>query len=235
MNAILLAGGFGKRLRPLTNDIPKCLMKVGGKPLLEIWLEILTNSGIEDFLINTHYLHGHVEEFVNNSKYKNRITLVHEPQLLGTARTLIKNSLFFNGRSGMLIHADNYSVENFRLFINAHKNRPKGCLMTMMIFHSNSPKECGVVKLNSDYVITDFYEKVDLPPSNLANGAVYILSNEIIKKINQDYSAASDFSTQVIPNFIGKIYAFETKKTFIDIGTVENYNTANNLAKKYVL
>jgi mannose-1-phosphate guanylyltransferase len=157
---------------------------------------------------------------------------VHEPNLLGTAGTLIKNSSFFNGDAGMLIHADNYSMENIRLFMSAHRNRPKGCLMTMMLFHTNNPKECGVVELDSNGIVVEFYEKVESPPSSLASGAIYILSSEIINKINNDYIAMNDFSTEIVPNFMGKIFAFETKKTFIDIGTVENYYFANSLCNE---
>jgi len=233
MRAILLSGGFGTRLRPLTDNTPKCLMKIGGKPLLEIWLDNLTASGVENFLINTHYLHEQVEEFVCNSKYKNKITLAYEKILLGTAGTLIKNLSFFNDDDGILIHADNYSMENFRLFINAHKNRQNQCLMTMMIFRANNPSECGVVELDSNGIVTGFYEKVDLPPSDLANGAVYILSRKIINEIDQKYNKVSDFSTQIIPDFVGKIFTFETKKPFIDIGTIENYYLANNTAYNF--
>ena len=68
---MLLAAGFGTRLRHITYTIPKCLVPINGKPLLEIWLENLNNYGINDFIINTHYLAERVEYFVNNSKYKN--------------------------------------------------------------------------------------------------------------------------------------------------------------------
>ena len=91
MKALLLSAGIGKRLRPLTYDTPKCLMMINGKPLLEIWLEKLFNVGVNNFLINTCYLNQKVEKFINNSKYKDMVTLVHEEKLLGTAGTLIKN------------------------------------------------------------------------------------------------------------------------------------------------
>ena len=71
MKAILLAAGFGTRLRPLTNNIPKCLVPIKGKPLLEIWLDKLSDVGVKDFLINTHYLYDKVESFIKKSKYKN--------------------------------------------------------------------------------------------------------------------------------------------------------------------
>ncbi len=78
MKALLLAAGLGTRLRPITNIIPKCLVPINGKPLLEIWLETLTKAGVKEFLINTHYLHEKVEAFVYDSKYKNVVTLVYE-------------------------------------------------------------------------------------------------------------------------------------------------------------
>ena len=91
MRAILLAAGYGTRLRPLTNTIPKCLVPIKGVPLLQIWLERLTNAGIGPFLINTHYLPKEVEGFAESSRYRDQVTLVHEPELLGTAGTLIAN------------------------------------------------------------------------------------------------------------------------------------------------
>ena len=63
MKVILLAAGFGTRLRPITNEIPKCLVPIKGKPLLQIWLENLTKAGLNSFLINTHYLHLEVQKF----------------------------------------------------------------------------------------------------------------------------------------------------------------------------
>ena len=95
MRAILLAAGIGSRLRPLTNNIPKCLMPIKGQPLLGVWLGHLSQANIGPFLINTHYLADQVESFIEASNYKNQVTLVNEPNLEGTAGTLIKNINFF--------------------------------------------------------------------------------------------------------------------------------------------
>ena len=67
MKAILLCAGKGLRLRPYTNNIPKCLMPIKGKPLLEIWLEKLFSAGITNILINAHYLSDQVDNFINHS------------------------------------------------------------------------------------------------------------------------------------------------------------------------
>ena len=132
-------------MRPLTNTIPKCLVPIKGTPLLGIWLERLTWAGIDPFLVNTHYLAEQVQGFVSNSAYRDQVKLVHEHTLLGTAGTLMANLEFFEGRDGMLIHADNYCLADLRDFIETHHSRPPGCVMTMMTFRANQPSNCGIV------------------------------------------------------------------------------------------
>ena len=68
MRAILLAGGYGKRLKPITDKIPKCLVKINKTPLLEIWLKKLQNANVKEVLINTHYLNRKVENFLKKKK-----------------------------------------------------------------------------------------------------------------------------------------------------------------------
>ena len=95
MKAFLLAAGLGTRLRPITEEIPKCLVPINGKPLLEYWLESIFSSGIKECLINTHYLSEKVADYIATSKYKKSITVVYEKKLIGTAGSLKKNIEFF--------------------------------------------------------------------------------------------------------------------------------------------
>jgi mannose-1-phosphate guanylyltransferase len=229
MKALLLSAGLGTRLRPLTETIPKCLVPIRGKPLLEIWLERLSAVGIQEFLVNTHYLNNQMENFIAASKYKDRVTLVHEKKLLGTSGTLVANVDFFQGEDGMLIHADNYCLADLKEFQNAHNKRPRECAMTMMTFRTEEPTACGIVEVNSRNIVTDFHEKISNPPGNLANAAVYILSAELIKKMATDLRRMTDFSIEVLQELKGSIYSYETSNTLIDIGTVNNYEKANKL------
>ena len=229
MRAILLAAGLGTRLRPLTNTVPKCLVPVRGRPLLGIWLERLVSSGVGPLLVNTHYLAEQVNHFLNASPYIDLVTLVHEPEMKGTAGTFIANLDFFAEEDGMLIHADNYCLSDLTAFQQAHINRPIGCLMTMMTFRTNDPTSCGIIELDDQSIAIRFHEKVGNPPGNLANGAVYILSREFMKIVKHSFSDATDFSNDILPNFLGKIYTFETSNFFMDIGTPESYNKANQL------
>jgi mannose-1-phosphate guanylyltransferase len=230
MRAILLAAGLGTRLRPLTNKIPKCLVQINGKPLLEIWLDRLMQAGIGPFLVNTHYLPEQVEDFIKSSVHQKQVELVNETELLGTAGTLAANQSFLQGEDGLLIHADNYCLANFNAFLQAHSSRPAGCVMTMMTFHTDTPSSCGIVELDERGVVIGFHEKVESPPGNLANGAIYLFSSELIERLNQDLKGVTDFSTEVLHQFVGKIYTYETSEVFIDIGSPEAYKKANDLS-----
>jgi mannose-1-phosphate guanylyltransferase len=230
MKAILLAAGFGTRLRPITDNIPKCLVPINGKPLLLIWLERLSNAGFKEFLINTHYLSNQVNDFINGSIFKSKCIIADEKILQGTAGTLLSNLKFIGEEECMLIHADNYCLADFNEFILAHKQRPPNCLMTLMTFRTDNPTSCGIIELDENKVVIGFHEKVESPPNNLANGAIYILSNELIKTINNKFPKARDFSTEILPHFLGKIYTYECNEIFMDIGTPESYLRANNLS-----
>jgi mannose-1-phosphate guanylyltransferase len=227
MRAILLAAGCGTRLRPITNTIPKCLVQIKGQPLLEIWLDRLTLAGMGPFLVNTHYLAEQVDAFIESSRYKDQVTLEYEPELHGTAGTLIANLDFFKGQDGMLIHADNYCLADFSAFVQAHEQRPAECAMTMMTFQTDTPSTCGIVELDGRGVVIGFHEKVAKPPGNLANGAIYILSSELLERLEYDLHSVKDFSTEVLNRFVGQIYTYETKGVFLDIGTPESYEQAN--------
>lgn len=226
MRAILLAAGFGTRLRPLTNTMPKCLVPIHGQPLLGIWLERLTQAGIGPFLVNTHYLADQVEQFIATSPYRDQVTLVHEPTLLGTAGTLMANLDFFQGEDGLLIHADNYCLADFREFMDAHRHRPPQCLMTVMAFRTPTPSSCGILELDDQGVVVRFHEKVANPPGNLASGAIYLLSHQMLAQLSRRSDEVQDFSNQVLPYLMGRIFTYETSNTFIDIGTPEAYKAA---------
>ena len=224
---MLLAAGLGTRLRPLTQTIPKCLVPIKGKPLLKFWLENLSRAGISEIFINTHYKADQVVDFIRFSEYVDQVKLIYEKELSGTAGTLIQNLKFFMNEDVLLIHADNYCLEEIKNLIQAHQRRPKNCLMTMMTFRTEDPTSCGIVEVDEHGVVIGFHEKVKFPPGNLANGAVYLLSAELLDKIGSEMNTFKDFSKEVISSLVGKIFIYETTEIFIDIGTEPNYKLAN--------
>ena len=96
MKALILAAGKGKRLRPLTFKIPKCLVKVKGKPLLFHWLKSLESTDIENVFINTHWLADEVENYLSEEKFNLKVSTKFEKELLGSAGTISFN---FNSKA----------------------------------------------------------------------------------------------------------------------------------------
>ena len=163
----------------------------------------------------------------NNNKIK--ITVVHEEKLLGTAATLMKNKHFFKDSTGFLIHGDNLTNFNLDELLNAHKNRENNCLLTMLTFNSSNPKQCGIVETDQNGIITDFHEKVENPPSNVANAAIYVFDYELIEFLSSSLIQKVDFSKDIIPKLIGRVQTYHTNDFFIDIGTKKSLEEANQL------
>lgn len=226
MRALLLAAGLGTRLRPLTNSVPKCLVDIGGRPLLDYWLELLARGGISDILVNLHYLPDAVRNHLAGCSYPVKITAVYEEKLLGTGGTLFSNRAFFGDEPVMLIHADNLSMFDMRAFIERYETRKPNIEITMMTFHTDAPQSCGIVEHDSEGAVIAFHEKIENPPGNLANAAVYILSPAVLKFLSGLSKEEIDFSTEVLPNFIGRINLFHNEVYHRDIGTMESLAAA---------
>jgi mannose-1-phosphate guanylyltransferase len=217
LRALLLAGGCGTRLRPLTATVPKCLVPIAGRPLLGWWFDLLFEAGLDRAVVNTHYLPEAVRAFCAASRWAGQIDLVHEPILLGTAATLRTNASRFGGTM-LLVHADNLSCFSPAALIARHVARPAGCAATMMTFRTDAPSACGIVETDARGVLTGYHEKIADPPGNLANGAVFVLDAEILDW-TREHPAAIDFCRDIVPMGIGRVSTFENTRYHRDIGT----------------
>jgi mannose-1-phosphate guanylyltransferase len=227
MRALLLAAGIGTRLRPITNTVPKCLVPIHGRPLLSYWLDLLFDGGIERVLINTHHLADTVRSFVAASPWRDRVDLVHEGELLGTGGTVAANHRYFGRSAFLLAHADNLTNFDVRALSTAHASRPPGVAMTMLAFRTDDPRSCGILETDSAGVVRAFHEKVENPPGNLANAAVYILEPEVTDYAVSLGKPVIDLQTEVIPAFLGRILAIENRGYHRDIGSAESLRKAH--------
>lgn len=226
MNCYILAAGYGTRLKPLTENIPKCLVDINGIPLLHHWLKILTKKNyFNNIYINTHYLNQQVDSFIENFNWKNIVQLRHEEKLLGTAGTILNDIHLIENEEIMIIHADNLTFFNLDDFINKHKNRKQNIEISMMTFFTDNPENCGTLVLK-DNVVDKYFEKEKSSYSNIANGAVYIFSIEAIRKLKK-FENLVDISKDVIPKFIGSIQTYHNDIYFRDIGTYDSYIKGN--------
>jgi mannose-1-phosphate guanylyltransferase len=205
---------------------------VHGRPLLDYWLDLVFEGGVERVLLNTHWLAPQVHNHVATSSWATRIDLVHENELLGTGGTVLANREWFQNRVFLLAHADNLTDFDVAHFIRAHESRPKGHVITMLGFRTDDPSSCGILELDQQNTVLAFHEKVPNPPGNLANGAVYIFEPEVLDAIASLGKPFVDLSTEVIPKFLGRILCVETGGYHRDIGTKESLRKANSEFKQ---
>ena len=220
VKAILLAAGLGSRLRPLTDRIPKCLVQVAGRPLLDYWLDLLAKANIRDVLINTHHLRDKMRRHVDQINGDGRFCVVeaHEPKLLGSAGTIHANRDFADGAELVLIiYADNLSDVDVRELIEFHRGHDDP--MTMMLFRAPRPEDCGIAELDEQARVIDFVEKPAEPKSDLANAGLYVVNGPTYREIAD--MDAFDFGFEVLPKFIGRMRGWPWRGYHLDVGTHE--------------
>jgi mannose-1-phosphate guanylyltransferase len=219
----LLAAGLGTRLRPLTERIPKCLVPVGGQPLLSIWLEICEDLGIESVLINTHHCAEQVREWAHKQKSRVKMELAHEEELLGSAGTLRANAEFVRGTDDFYVfYADNLVSTNLDALRSVHAKHHG--VLTLGLFRSSRPRDCGIVTLDERGCVVDFEEKPAHPRSDLANAGIFVARQAVF-----DYIPArgfSDFGNDVMPRLAGRMWGCLLSGYIRDIGTLESYQKA---------
>ena len=225
MKAFLLAAGLGTRLRPLTDTVPKCMIPINGKPLIKWWCDLLLLHGVDQVLINTHYLSEQVRDFINIYNWeKTGLTLreFYESMLLGSAGTIHANRSFIEDDEYFFVcYADNLTNINLTAMRSYHESHTG--VLTMALFQTKKPEQCGIIKLDDSNCIIDFIEKPERPTSNLANAGIYITRKEIFNYLQKD---TADFGKDVLPKLTGCMYGWESHDYLIDIGTIENYKQA---------
>jgi len=234
MIAVILAGGKGTRLRPITNKIPKPMVKIGGIPLLLHHMEALKKAGIKNVWLATNYLHEVIENyFKDGADLGLKIKYSKEIEGLGTAGALknpnseIERDLAKD--DFLVVYSDNYTNFNFTKIIRFHYI--KNSFMTIGLFKSKEPWTCGVIERDESNKITRMTEK---PPkkeckSNLVNAGIYVCQPKILNYIPRGFA---DFGFDVIPAILKAnhpTYGFGGNYIVQDIGTPERLKEARKL------
>ncbi|MGH8835781.1 MAG: nucleotidyltransferase family protein [Actinomycetes bacterium] len=216
MKAFLLAAGLGTRLRPITDTTPKCLVEIGGRSLLDIWLDALAKAGVHEVLVNTHHLADAVEAHVARRPIPPVVRLSHEPVLLGSAGTLLANRDFVaDDDMFLVVNADNLTDFDLGVLIDAHRAAAE--IATLSVFHTARPTECGIVELAEDRVV-GFVEKPAQPRSDLANAGMYAFHPTVLDEIPEPLPR--DIGFDLLPRLVGRARAVALDDCyFLDIGT----------------
>ncbi|MDQ0377652.1 nucleotidyltransferase family protein [Amycolatopsis thermophila] len=215
MKAFLLAAGLGTRLRPLTDHTPKCLVEIGGRPVLDIWLDALEAAGVDEVLVNLHHLAPLVRAHLAERRGGPVVRTSEERELLGSAGTLWANRAFVDGEAEFLaLNADNLTDFDLRVLIDAH--RSGGAIATLSVFHAPDPRRCGILTVD-DGLVTGFTEKPAEPPGDLANAGMYAFSPAVLDLIGPP---PRDIGYDLLPKLVGHARAVSLGDSwFLDIGT----------------
>ena len=223
MKAFLLAAGEGTRLRPLTDDLPKCLVPINGKPLLAVWLELCQRHGIDEVLVNLHWKPQAVRSFIRESSFGPKVLLVEEPQLLGSAGTVAANRSWVAGEECFwILYADVLTDADLGGMLAFHRRH--GRPFTIGLVPTDQPHRCGIAVLDKDGVVVAFEEKPQGPKSNLAFSGLFLSSPEIFDFIPA--TVPVDLGGAVLPRLIGRMQAYRIQEYLMDIGTMQNYQAA---------
>lgn len=235
MKAFIMAAGKGTRLKPYTDTCPKCMMDINGKPLLQIWLENLEKAGIKEVLINTNHLAEKVENFLKSHKTSLKIKISREEKLLGSAGTLKANENFIeNNESFLIVYADNLTNTDLNALIDFHMDNKsrKDFLLTMGLFETSRPKECGIAELNSHGEIVSFIEKPENPQSNLANAGIYVCEKKIFDFLDKKDKELLDIGLDLLPMLDKKMLGMKLGGFIKDIGSIKNYEESLKIWKE---
>lgn len=223
MKAFLLAAGLGTRLRPITDTVPKCMLAIDGRPLLDIWLDEFDRAGVEEVLVNLHYLPDVVRRHLATRTGTPAVRTFFEPELLGSAGTLAAHRDWMAGEDMFLAcNADNLTDFDLSSLIQAH--REHGAIATLTVFHSDRPSAGGVVELDAAGLVTGFTEKPRQPVSDLVNAGMYAFHPALLDEL--DGPPPHDIGYDLLPGLVGRARAVPVEGYFRDIGTVESYQLA---------
>ncbi|MBI4147086.1 NTP transferase domain-containing protein [Candidatus Woesearchaeota archaeon] len=222
--AVLLVGGKGTRLKPLTDKKPKALLEIQNKPVVEHIFDLLKKYGIRDVILCVGYLKDKIREhFGDGSKFGVSITYIEEDEPLGTAGPL-KLAKKYLKESFIVSNGDELKNINIPRMFRLH--RRKGALGTLALTTVDDPSHYGVARLDGSRII-EFVEKPkkEEAPSNLINAGFYILEPELIDMIPNGFSM---LEKDVFPKLAktGRLRGFPFAGQWFDIGTIERYKLA---------
>jgi mannose-1-phosphate guanylyltransferase len=227
LKAVILVGGAGTRLRPLTYVVPKCLLPVGGKPLLERTMKYLEGHGITEFVLCVAYLKKQIiDAFGDGSRYGFRIEYAEADSPLGTAGQLKTASGLVDG-TFLVMNGDIITTLSVTNLVATHKK--KGGVATIALKEFGVKIPYGHVSFDSGGRVTAFEEKPTL--NYMANAGVYVMEPRVLDSIPSN--KVSSLETEVFPRLIAKgevVNSYYEAAYWADVGSLDDFERVNNEA-----
>ena len=230
MQAVVLAAGKGARLQPLTLDMPKAMIPINGKPMLEIILNQLKSVGVTDVVLVVHYLQEKIRNyFGNGEKLGMKITYAEQKEMKGSADAVLCAKLYITDDKFLVIACD--VLFETRQLQRLLAVQSPGALGVREVADG---RRFGVIEHDGKY-IKRIFEKVEHPPTNLANTSTYLFPKEIFAACERVKPGVGNelCIVDAIQELIdaGTKFEFREVKQWLDVGTHEQYADAQILAK----
>lgn len=225
--AMIMAAGVGSRLDPLTQEVPKPLVPIANRPVMDILLEKLLEISVKDVIANTHYKSEKIIERYSGNSFDINFNYIYEEKLSGTAGGVKKCQFFFDeGDDFLVLSADGLSNADLMAGIESHKK--SGAIATLGIkkIAMEEIPHFGVVVTDKKGFITEFQEKPSIKEakSDCINTGIYIFNYKIFDFIPEN--TFYDFARNVFPDLLSqghKINTFSVSEYWSDIGTIDQY------------
>ena len=228
MQALILSAGLGTRLSPLTDNMPKVMVPIGGRPVLEHHVEHLKKIGITNILINLHYLPEVIKNyFGDGSRFGVNITYKYEPEILGTAGA-VKNFEDCLNDEFLVIYGDVLSFVDYGKFKHFFDSKI-GAIGAEIVGDTDHPFDSDLAEVDDDLRFKKVHTKPHqkIPEKYKSMKAIFILKRKILDFIPQGKYYEIDH--QLLPDVLSRgfgFYGYETKDYLKDIGTMERYKMA---------
>ena len=223
LEAIILAGGLGTRLRTVVSDVPKCMAPVAGKPFLYYIIKHLEKQGVDKFIFSLGYKHEMIEAWLNEQYPLMFMQTAIEEEPLGTGGAVKLACTMATEKNILILNGDTLFNVDLRDLFAFHKTNEADCTLSLKPMHNFD--RYGVVELNNEHSIASFKEKKQYK-NGLINGGVYVLNRNkfLQEELPQKFSFEKDYLEQYFTK--RKMYGVVQDEYFIDIGIPEDYARA---------
>lgn len=231
MQAVILSAGLGTRLRPLTDNIPKVMLPVGGKPILEWHVEQFKKHGVREFFVNLHYMPEVIRNYLGDgSKWGVKINYSFEKEILGTAGG-IKRFEPYLAENFFVMYGDMFSLVDYSKMAETFFAKP-GAMGMMIVGKNDHPQDSDWTEVGDDMRFLKMHAKPHQGEKFAENmrtlDAGYILNKKILNYIPP--GVYYELDRKLLPEIVArgeKFYGYETNDYLYDIGTMERYNAVH--------
>jgi mannose-1-phosphate guanylyltransferase len=221
LRALVLAGGEGTRLRPLTLSVPKPVMPLAGRPFLTFMLDWLGRHGVDEAILSCGFLSDAVEQVLGNEHDGIALSYVVEKEPLGTAGP-VRLAAELGLVEDRLLVLNGDALSDIDLTAEVAQHESTGAAATLALVPVEDTSSYGAVPTAPDGQVEAFLEKMENPPTNRINAGAYVLERSVVERIPPGHAM---FETDVFPRLVGeRLYGFDAAGSYwIDIGTPERY------------